>query len=293
LTSSLKAKIRMPDLTGKKHIWIISDGSGSTAERVLQASLVQFGDKNIVIRRFPNILKKEQIRDILQDALKTKSFIAYTLVTPELRNEILILANQYNLTTVDLLGPLLTSLTNFLASSPESRPGLLSELDHRYFKRIDAMGFAVKHDDGHRVRDLNQTDLVIVGVSRTYKTPLSIYLAYNKGLLVANIPLILDIIPPQELFEIDQSRIVGLTINPELLIKLRQSRLTQLVHPDINYADPEHVVEDLNYSHRLFQQNPDWPVVDITGKAIEEIASEICFLTIDRIKNIDSGEKGE
>jgi len=274
--------LTMPKISETKYIWIISDGSGSTAERVLQATLVQFGQKNIVVERFPKVLKKTQIREIVQRASKSKGLIAYTLVTPELRNEIVIQANQYNLPTVDLLGPLLTSLSNFLASPPEAKPGLLSELDHKYFKKIDAVGFAVKHDDGHRVRDLNEADLVITGVSRTSKTPLSIYLAYNKGLLVANIPLILGIAPPEELFKIDQSRIVGLTINPELLIKLRESRLAQLTHPDIDYADPKHIVTELNYSHRIFQQNPTWPIIDITGKAIEEIANEICSLTIDK-----------
>ena len=272
----------MPQIPETKYIWVISDGSGSTAERVLQATLVQFGQKNIAVERFSNVLKKTQIREIVQRASKSKGLIAYTLVTPELRNEIVIQANQYNLPTVDLLGPLLTSLSNFLALPPEAKPGLLSELDHKYFKKIDAVGFAVKHDDGHRVRDLNEADLVITGVSRTSKTPLSIYLAYNKGLLVANVPLILGIIPPDELFKIDQSKIVGLTINPELLIKLRQSRLAQLSHPDIDYADPKHIVAELNYSHRIFQQNPTWPIIDITGKAIEEIANEICSLTIDK-----------
>jgi len=272
----------MPQIPETKYIWVISDGSGSTAERVLQATLVQFGQKNIAVERFPNVLKKTQIREIVQRASKSKGLIAYTLVTPELRNEIVIQANQYNLPTVDLLGPLLTGLSNFLALPPEAKPGLLSELDHKYFKKIDAVGFAVKHDDGHRVRDLNEADLVITGVSRTSKTPLSIYLAYNKGLLVANVPLILGIIPPDELFKIDQSKIVGLTINPELLIKLRQSRLAQLSHPDIDYADPKHIVAELNYCHRIFHQNPNWPIIDITGKAIEEIANEICSLTIDK-----------
>jgi regulator of PEP synthase PpsR (kinase-PPPase family) len=276
----------MPRTSKAKHIWIISDGSGATAERVLQASLVQFKDKDIIIESFPDVLKKEQIREIIQKASKLKVLIVYTLVTPELRSEIIMQANQYNLPTVDLLGPLLVSLTSFLASPPEARPGLLSQMDHSYFKRIDAVGFAVKHDDGHRLRDLNRADLVIVGPSRTSKTPLSIYLAYNKGLLVANIPLILGMDPPKELFEFDSSaskcgpsKIVGVTINPELLIKLRQSRLAQLSHPDINYADPQHVVDELNYSHRIFQQNPHWRIIDITGKAIEEIANEVCSLT--------------
>jgi len=281
----------MPQNSKAKYIWIISDGSGATAERVLQASLVQFKDKDIVIESFPNVLKKEQIKGIVQKASKNKVLIAYTLVSPELRNEIVIQANQYNLPIVDLLGQLLTSLSNFLSSPPEARPGLLAQMDHSYFKRIDAVGFAVKHDDGHRVRDLSHADLVITGVSRTSKTPLSIYLAYNKGLLVANIPLILGITPPEELFQIDQSKIVGLTINPELLIKLRQSRLAQLSHPDINYAEPKHVVDELNYSHRIYQENPKWPIINITGKAIEEIANEICRLTIDRVKCIDSTEE--
>ena len=281
----------MPQNSKAKYIWIISDGSGATAERVLQASLVQFKNKDIIIESFPNVLKKEKIKEIVQKASKNKVLIAYTLVSPDLRNEIVIQANQYNLPTVDLLGPLLTSLSNFLSSPPEARPGLLAQMDHSYFKRIDAVGFAVKHDDGHRVRDLNHADLVITGVSRTSKTPLSIYLAYNKGLLVANIPLIFGITPPEELFQIDQSKIVGLTINPELLIKLRQSRLAQLSHSDINYAEPKHVVDELNYSHRIFQQNPKWPIINITGKAIEEIANEICRLTTDRVKCIDSTEE--
>jgi regulator of PEP synthase PpsR (kinase-PPPase family) len=276
----------MPRNPKAKHIWIISDGSGATAERVLQASLVQFQDKGIIIESFPDVLKKEQIREILQKASKLKVLIAYTLVSPDLRNEIIMQANQYNLPTVDLLGPLLVSLSSFLASPPEARPGLLAQMNHSYFKRIDAVGFAVKHDDGHRLRDLNRADLVIVGASRTSKTPLSIYLAYNKSLLVANIPLILGMDPPEELLELDASaskcglsKIVGVTINPELLIKLRQSRLAQLSHPDINYADPQHVVNELNYSHRIFQQNPHWRIIDITGKAIEEIANEVCSLT--------------
>jgi regulator of PEP synthase PpsR (kinase-PPPase family) len=123
---------------------------------------------------------------------------------------------------------------------------------------------------------------VIVGVSRTSKTPLSMYLAYNRGLLVANIPIILGIGLPPDLFKIDQKRIVGLTINPDLLVSLRQTRLAQLVHVDINYGDAAHVIEELTYSHQIFRKNPRWPVINITGKAIEEMANEVCSLLIDR-----------
>ncbi len=267
-----------------KYIWVISDGSGSTAERVLHASLVQFGHENVVVERIPDIRTKGQIKDIIERASKHKGLVAYTLVSTKLRNEIATRSNEYNVPTVDLLGPLLTSLSNFLASPPEAKPGLLDELDHRYFKRIDAVGFAVKHDDGQRLEDLPKADVVMTGVSRTSKTPLSMYLAYNKGLLVANVPIILGLDIPIHLFKIDQKKIVGVTIKPDLLISLRQTRLAQLAHADINYGDAKHVKDELKYSHEIFRKNPKWSVVDITGKAIEEVANEVCSLTVGRLE---------
>jgi regulator of PEP synthase PpsR (kinase-PPPase family) len=266
-----------------KYIWVISDGSGSTAERVLQASLVQFEQKNVVVERIPDLRTERQIKDIIKRASKQKGLVAYTLVSTKLRNEIATRSNEYNVPTVDLLGPLLTSLSSFLASSPEAKPGLLDELDHHYFKRIDAVGFAVKHDDGQRLEDLPKADVVITGVSRTSKTPLSMYLAYNKSLLVTNIPLILGLEAPPGLFKIDQRKIVGFTINPDILIRLRQTRLAQLAHTDINYGDPKYIKEELRYSHEIFRKNPRWSVIDITGKAIEEVANEVCSLTVERL----------
>jgi regulator of PEP synthase PpsR (kinase-PPPase family) len=274
----------MPRKSHTRYIWIISDGSGFTGERVLQASLVQFESQDIEVKRISNIKKVVQIRDIVKKASQKKGFIAYTLVTPRLRREIVTISNEYNIPTVDLLGPLLTNLSTFLASAPGSKAGILSDLNHHYFKRIDAVGFAVKHDDGLRLQDLPETDVVLTGVSRTSKTPLSMYLAYNKGFLVANIPLILGYEPPPPLFKIDPRKVVGLTINPELLIKLRQSRLAQLTHQIINYADPKYIREELKYSHDIFHRNPRWAVIDITGKAIEEMAEEVCSVTMERFK---------
>lgn len=263
-----------------KYIWVISDGSGSTAERVLQASLVQFGHENVVVERIPEVRTKRQIKEIIERASKRNGLVAYTLVSTKLRKEIVTRSNEYNVPTVDLLGPLLTSLSSFLASSPEAKPGLLDKLDHHYFRRIDAVGFAVKHDDGQRLEDLPKADVVITGVSRTSKTPLSMYLAYNKGLLVANVPIVLGLDPPVQFFKIDQRKIVGLTIKPDLLISLRQTRLAQLAHADINYGDAKHVKDELKYSHEVFRKNPRWSVIDITGKAIEEVANEVCSLIV-------------
>ena len=267
-----------------RYVWIVSDGSGFTGERVLQASLVQFDPKDVVVERIPNVKRVTQIREIVKDASEKKGLIAYTLVTPKLRREIVTRSNEHNVPTIDLLGPLLTSLGKFLAKAPGAKPGLLGHLDHHYFKRIDAVGFAVKHDDGQRLQDLPEADLVLTGVSRTSKTPLSMYLAYNKGLLVANIPFFLGLQPPTQLLQMDHRKVVGLTINPELLIKLRQSRLARLTHRDLNYSDPTHVRNELKYSHDIFHQNPRWAVIDITGKAIEEIADEVCSVTVDRLR---------
>jgi regulator of PEP synthase PpsR (kinase-PPPase family) len=243
---------------------------------------VQFGQEDVKVERIPDVRTSEQIKGIVNTAAKKKGLVAYTLVTPQLRKEIATRANELAVPTVDLLGPLLTTLTTFLASPPESRPGLLGELDHRYFRRIDAVGFTVKHDDGHGLHDLPKADVVIIGVSRTSKTPLSMYLAYNKGLLVANVPIILGLDPPVQLFKINQKKVVGLTINPDLLVSLRQTRLAQLAHVDINYGDEKHVIEELKYSHGIFRKNPKWSVIDITGKAIEEIANEVCSLLISK-----------
>jgi regulator of PEP synthase PpsR (kinase-PPPase family) len=265
-----------------KYIYIISDGSGFTGERVLQASLVQFEQKEVAVERIPNVKTTDQIREIVKKAKKKMGFIAYTLVTESLRREIATLTNEYSVPAVDLLGSLLTTLSKFLASAPGAQPGLLADLDHHYFKRIDAIGFAVKHDDGLKLQDLPEADVVITGVSRTSKTPISMYLAYNRGLLVANIPLVLGVDPPARLFKIDQKRIIGLTLDSEILIKLRQTRLAQLTHLDMNYAHPEHIKEELKYSHEIFRQNPLWSVIDITGKAIEEVADEVCSLTVDK-----------
>jgi len=267
-----------------KYIYIISDGSGFTGERVLQASLVQFEQKEVVVERIPNVKTTDQIREIVKKAKKKIGFIAYTLVTESLRREIATLTNEYSVPAVDLLGSLLTSLSKFLASAPGAKPGLLADLNHHYFKRIDAIGFAVKHDDGLKLQDLPEADVVITGVSRTSKTPISMYLAYNRGLLVANIPLVLGVDPPARLFKIDQKRIIGLTLDSEILIKLRQTRLARLTHLDMNYADSEHVREELKYSHEIFRQNPLWSVIDITGKAIEEVADEVCSLTVGKVK---------
>ena len=172
------------------------------------------------------------------------------------------------------MGPLLAQLSQQLAGSPSERPGLFHELNKAYFQRIDAMEFTLRHDDGQRVHELSKAEIVLLGVSRTFKTPLSIYLAF-KGWFVANVPVVLGIDPPPELFELPPGRVFALTTEPNRLISLRRVRHAHLGRATGGYADPDQVRSELRYARQLCASHPDWPVITVTNKPIEEIASEI------------------
>ncbi|HLU49696.1 MAG TPA: pyruvate, water dikinase regulatory protein, partial [Planctomycetota bacterium] len=165
--------------------------------------------------------------------------------------------------------------SSFLGADPLNRPTVELPLTEEYFRRVEAIEFAVKSDDGKEPRNFARADLVLTGVSRTSKTPLSTYLA-GRGLKVANIPLVLDVEPPKELDEVPPHKVVGLTIDPELLIRIRQHRLKQLGMPeDASYGLREHVRAELEYANEIFRRHPDWLIVDVTNRAIEETAAII------------------
>jgi len=166
-------------------------------------------------------------------------------------------------------------LATFLSSVPSGVPGLLYTIGEDYFRRIEAVEFAVKNDDGAEPRNLPKADLVLVGISRTSKTPLSTYMA-QKGLKVANVPLVLGVDPPSELEQVPDSKVYGLVIRPEALEKIRKARLTHLgMPPDSSYGTRKHIEEELEYSRAVFRAHPNWPVIDVTSKAIEETAADI------------------
>ena len=182
---------------------------------------------------------------------------------------------HFGLDAIDLISPLLYKLSDVLGSAPREEPGLLHQVDTEYFKRVEAVNFTVKQDDGQELRHLYRADMVLVGVSRTSKTPLSIYLAH-KGYKVANVPLINGIDPPTELFQIDQKKVVGLMIDPKRLVELRSARLRNLrQNPRGNYADFEAVEEEVEWCRRLFRRHHQWQVIDVTNKSVEESAAEI------------------
>jgi len=260
-----------------QHIFVVSDATGQTAEMVLQAALVQFQGAKVEIHRLGQIRTREQIAAVVREAARVKGFIVHTFVSEELRQAILSEGMHRDVATIDLLGPLLFRLEDLLKVPPLAKPGLFRQLREDYQRRIEVLEFAVKHDDGQNVKDLAQADIVLIGISRTSKTPLSIYLA-GRGWKVANIPVILRMPLPEEVLRIEQEKIVGLTIKEERLLELRRARLARMeAGLDLAYADPGQIREELDYSRSLFRRF-GWPVIDVTNKAIEETASEILAL---------------
>ena len=259
------------------HIYAVSDATGTTAERVVRAALVQFDDHQIEITQYGSVRTSEQIRDIVTEAARTGGFVVHTFVFENLRHAMLTEGRAQNVTTIDLMGPLLARLSDLLATPPRSEPGIFQPFDSAYLQRIDAINFTVRHDDGHNVHDLDQAEIVLVGVSRTSKTPVSIYLAY-RGWKVANVPIALGIEPPKELFSLPKRRAVGLVVKPERLAELRKARLERMGTHALGYADLDHVRKETAYAYEVLERRRDWPLVDVTSKPIEEAASEVVTL---------------
>ncbi len=263
---------------GARPVFIVSDATGRTAEMVVRAALVQFQGADVQLQRRPHVRTAEAVRAVAQEAGRSGGLIVHTLVSAELRNRMLTEGRARDVPTIDLLGPLLLRLEDLLRLQPLAKPGLFREMDEEYRRRFAVVEFAVKHDDGQDPRGLQQAEIVLVGVSRTSKTPLSMFLA-GRGLHVANVPIVHNLPLPEELGKLDPRRVVGLTIKPERLLELRRARLRQMeTPPKFPYADPQQIWAELEYARDQFNR-AGWPVVDVTDKSIEEIAAEILVVT--------------
>lgn len=255
-------------------IFVISDGTGGTAELTLRAALAQFNRADAEIQTLGEVRTEDQIRTVIEEAAQVGGFVVHTVVSIDLRAAINELGRLHDVETIDLMGPLLANLSLQLHDSPSEMPGLFRKLNKEYFNRIEAMEFAFRHDDGQRAHQLYNADIVLIGVSRTFKTPLSIYLAF-KGWMVGNVPIILDLPVPSTLFELPLGTVFCLTTRPGHLSVLRSVRHAHLGGATGEYAKEEYVKEELAYANRIFARRPDWPVIDVTKKPIEEISSEI------------------
>jgi regulator of PEP synthase PpsR (kinase-PPPase family) len=257
-------------------VFVLSDGTGETADQMIKAALVQFVRDGLRIVRYKNIRTESQVASVFAEAQREpRALVVHTVVGEELRGFIEKTAQEVGVASVDLLGPLMNRLGAFLPKDPHSQPGLFHQVNEYYFRRIEAIEFTVKHDDGRYADGLDQADLILVGLSRTSKTPLSVYLSY-KGWKVANVPVVKGIPLPERLFQTDQRKIVGLIIDAETLSRIRRERLLKMGEdPNGDYAKLENVIEEIEYCKEIFRKNRRWPVFDVTGKALEETAAEI------------------
>jgi regulator of PEP synthase PpsR (kinase-PPPase family) len=267
----------MPEMHTKT-IFVCSDAVGETAEAVARATARQFATEQVRIKRFGHIKQEEEVRAIILEAVREGGFIAYTLVQPELRDTMREETIRAGVRAVDVMGPMMQAFIDTFNDSPKYKPGLLHEMDESYFRKIEAVEFAVKYDDGKDARGFLQAQVVLVGVSRTSKTPLSIYLAH-KGIKTANYPLTIEVKPPDELFAASPGGlVVGLTMQPERLLRIRTERLRALGLPSqAHYASIDRIRQELEFADELMRRLR-CPVIDVTEKAIEETAGLIMEL---------------
>lgn len=260
-----------------RHIFIVSDATGSTCEMVVKAALSQFRTTDVHLHRVRYVRTEKEIMDVVREVMEVDGIIAYTLVSNELRDLIFDEGRKCAVPTIDVMGPLLSRFTEYLDISPMAVPGMFRSLDKNYYQRIECIDFAVKHDDGKKTGDLYKADIIIVGPSRTSKTPISIYLAY-RDYNVVNIPMIVGIDPPEELFQINQNKIVGLTISPSRLKIIREVRASRYTHIQLSeYIDVELIKKELKNCMQIYNKQ-NWKIVDVTSKSIEEAATEIMRL---------------
>lgn len=255
-------------------IFVISDSIGETAEQVAKAASAQFPDCEIRIRWLPYVTEIENIQEVISEAKDLDSIIMFTLVVPELREYLKKQAAEHGIAYVDIMGPAVDAIAKVTGQHPTDIPGSVRKLDDEYFKKVEAMEFAVKYDDCKDPRGIKKADLVLLGISRTSKTPLSMFLA-TKNIKVANIPLMPEVKPPKELFEISPKKIIGLVISSDHLNPIRLERLkSHGLDREANYASKERIAYEFKYAEEIMNKI-GCSVVDVTDKAIEETANTI------------------
>ncbi|MBF7050123.1 pyruvate, water dikinase regulatory protein [Streptococcus sp. HF-2466] len=267
-------------------IYAISDSLGGTSQKLLSAVMAQYPD--LIFNnsyRFPFINKESELLDILQDAIKDDAVVISTLVDSHLAATAREFSRVNHLSYLDLMNPFFEIIKEKTGTQPIEVPGVLHRLDTEYFNKISAIEFAVKYDDGKNPQGFLESDIVILGVSRTSKTPLSIYLA-NKGYKVSNLPLIPEVPLPQILDKVDRRRMIGLVCDPDKLAKVRSNRLDALgLTQTTSYTDIEKIYEELDYSKKVFQKYQAH-VINMTDKSIEETA---CIIE-EHLKSLSSNK---
>jgi [pyruvate, water dikinase]-phosphate phosphotransferase / [pyruvate, water dikinase] kinase len=263
------------------HVHLISDSTGETLENLAKAAIAQFDDVEVVRHFWPMVRSEAHLDRIMAEVKASPGLILFTLVNVELRASVERRTAALDLPAVAVLDAVTDALSRMLGQKAKARPGRQHQLDAAYFARVDAIQFTVAHDDGIAWEDWEEADIVLAGVSRTSKTPTSIYLA-NRGFKTANIPIVPESPPPASLFRLERPLVVGLTTGVDRLVQVRRNRLLSLNQaPETSYVEEDAVKAELAYARRMFADN-GWPVIDVTRRSIEETAAAIIRLTEDR-----------
>jgi regulator of PEP synthase PpsR (kinase-PPPase family) len=270
--------------TGKQlHLHLLSDSTGETLDMVANAGLAQFDNVDAVRHFWPMVRSEGHLDRVLDDVEQRPGLVLYTVVNPQIRRALEQQCRRRGIHALSVLDPVLDALAAISGEQAKGRAGRQHALDAAYFARVDAIQFTIAHDDGVAPENWEEADIVLVGVSRTSKTPTSIYLA-NRGYKVANVPLVPASPPPPVLYGLRHPLVVGLTANPERLIQIRRNRLLSLNQaPETDYVDQDAVNGELAFARRMFADN-GWPVIDVTRRSIEETALAIVKLYGERLE---------
>jgi regulator of PEP synthase PpsR (kinase-PPPase family) len=263
------------------HLHLLSDSTGETLEMVANASLAQFDDAEVIRHFWPMVRSLQHLDRIVEELAAHPGLVLYTLVNEDTRRRLEERCRSLGLPHVAPLDAVTVALEDRLGQEAKGRPGRQHAMDDAYFARVDAIQFTIAHDDGIASEEWEEADIVLAGVSRSSKTPTSIYLA-NRGFKVANIPLVVESPPPPSLFQLQRPMVVGLTTAPRRLIEIRRNRLLSLNQKtETAYIDEQRVEQEVHFARRLFADN-GWPVIDVTRRSIEETAAAVIKLYNER-----------
>ncbi|MGL4313551.1 MAG: pyruvate, water dikinase regulatory protein [Sphingomonas sp.] len=263
------------------HVHLLSDSTGETLDNIAKAALAQFDGVETIRHFWPMVRSEAHLERILQEIGQNPGLVLFTLVNAEMRRALEAQCRLLGLPAVAPLDTVNGALSALLGQQAKARPGRQHVLDAAYFARVEAIQFTIAHDDGVAWEEWEEADIVLAGVSRSSKTPTSIYLA-NRGYKTANIPIVVESPPPASLFTLKNPLVVGLTTSAERLVQVRRNRLLSLNQaPDTAYVDQEAVTREVAYARRLFADN-GWPVIDVTRRSIEETAAAIIALCNER-----------
>lgn len=273
------------------HLHLLSDSTGETLEMVAKAALAQFEDADVIRHFWPMVRSHQHLDRIMGDIAQNGGLVLFTLVNDEIRGRLEEHCRALGLPAIAALDAVTDALESELGQEAKGRPGRQHLMDEAYFARVDAIQFTIAHDDGIAWEDWEAADMVLCGVSRSSKTPTSIYLA-NRGYKVANIPIVVESPPPSALFGLRRPLVVGLTTAPDRLIQVRRNRLLSLNQaPETAYVDSDRVAREVQYARRMFADN-GWPVIDVTRRSIEETAAAIINLYNERGAAADTPPPG-